>query len=130
VQSAEVFELLCDEHGRVEAAFFRHVAEAPPLGRAHRRALPPDRPGVEVGKAEHGPHGGRLACPVRAQEADDLPGRHAERQAIQGRQRSEATAKSFELKYATHRVKALRWDSPNTDPRASPALLNRAECHP
>ena len=73
VQSPEVLELLAHEHARIEAPFLGHVAEATALGLAHRRALPADVSGVEIGESEDGPHGGRLPRPVGTQEADDFP---------------------------------------------------------
>ena len=84
VQPAQVLDLLADEHARVQPALLGHVTEAAALSLAHRRAVPPDGPGIEVGETEDGPHRRRLARTVRPEEADDLSGRHVEGEVVEG----------------------------------------------
>jgi hypothetical protein len=76
VQPSEILKLVCDEHVRVEAPFFRHVTETPSLGGTDRYAVPPNRAGVEVGQPEDGSHCGGLTCSVWTEEAHNLARRN------------------------------------------------------
>ncbi len=81
-------------------------------------------PGVQVGEAEDGPHGGRLARPVGAEEADDLAGGNGEREVVEGGERAEAAGQPFELEQAAHllNLTATAWWPP---PAGTPARLRR-----
>jgi hypothetical protein len=52
-----------------------------------------------LGYAEYGPHGGRLAGPVGSEEAEHLPGRHGECQAVEGDNIAVAAIKVVEIKH-------------------------------
>ena len=80
--------------------------------------VPAHRPGVEVGEAEHGPHGGRLAGAVRAEEAHHLPARARRRS---GR-RAPSASRSFG---AALRARAGR---PPEDPTPRVLRLTGAGC--
>ena len=73
MQLGEVAQLAVGAHLRVEAALLGHVAEAALLLSARPDALPADLAGVRFEDAEPDPHGGRLAGPVGAYEAQRLP---------------------------------------------------------
>jgi hypothetical protein len=76
--------LLTDEHPWIQPSFLRHVAEPATLRVTNPDALPPHFSGIEVREAEDGPHRGRLAGTIRAEESDDLTRRNGECQAIEG----------------------------------------------
>ncbi len=86
VQSSQVLNLLADEHGRVEAPFLGHIAEPAALGLADRSPVPAHLSRVEIGQSEDRPHRGRLACAVRPEKSDDMPGGDVERQIVEGGQ--------------------------------------------
>ena len=127
VQPAQILDLLADEHARVQPALLGHVAEAAPLSLAHGRAVPADGPGIEVGEAEDGPHGRRLARTVGPEEADDLSGRHAEGEVVEGDQAPIRPAQSLELQQSAHHARLLPRISPFEQTgrlgRPSPASL-------
>ena len=104
VEPAEVLELLGDQHARVEPAFLGHVAEATALG-GRPGAVPPHRAGVEIGQPEDGPHRGRLAGAVRAEEADDLAGGNREGQIVERGERAEVAGQAVELEQSRDRVR-------------------------
>ncbi len=103
VQPSEVLELLADLHGGVQAALLGHVPEAAPLGLPTGSPFQRTVAAVEVGEAEHGPHGGRLAGAVRTEESHHLPARHGEGQIVECGERAETPAQPFELEEAGHR---------------------------
>ena len=81
-------------------------------------AVPPDRPGVQIGEAEDGPHRGRLARPIGPRKPTTCPaGTEKERssRAVTG---PEATGQPLELEEATHRVRLL---TANAATRAAPS---------
>ena len=55
-----------------------------------RRALPGDRAGIGAQDVEHDPHARRLAGAVRAEEAEDAAGLHAEAGVVEGDDVTEA----------------------------------------
>ncbi len=83
-EASEVGELLVDPHLRVETALLGHVAEPEPICRCHRRPVPGDTAVVGINEPEDAPHRRRLAGSVRAEKADDPPGRHVETGAVEG----------------------------------------------
>ena len=84
VQPAQELELLQHDHAGVEAALLRHVAEGAARLRVDVRAAPAYFAAVEGDHADDRPHRGRLAGAIGAEEAEDLAGRHGERQPVQG----------------------------------------------
>ena len=84
VQPAQVLELFQHDHAGVEAALLRHVAEGAARLAVDGRAAPAHLAAVQGDHADDGPHGRRLAGAVGAEEAEDLAGRHGERQPVQG----------------------------------------------
>ena len=108
VQPAEILDLLTDQHAGIEASLLGHVAEAPPLRATDRRAVPSDDAGVEIGQAEDGAHGRRLAGAVGPEEAHDLTARHREGEVVERDQRPEGAPQPFELQQASHWVQARR----------------------
>ena len=108
VQAAEVLDLLAHLHARVEPALLGHVAEPAALRRSDRGAVPGDGAGFEVGQPEDGTHRRGLAGTVRAEEADDLSRRHAEREIVQGRHGTVGATQLVEFEQATHRARLGR----------------------
>ena len=98
VQPGEVLDLVAQLHGRVEAAFFRHVAEVPPRLFVDRLAAPADLARVQAGHAEDGAHRGGLASAVRTEESEDLAGRDVERQPVERDDRAVPAAQAVNLK--------------------------------
>ena len=91
-------EVFLDAKVLGQGVVLRHVRQvALGAGRIERHGDAPDR--RAAGGAGHGAgkdaHGGRLAGAVRAQEADDLAGRHAEAQVFHGRQGAVALGQLF-----------------------------------
>ena len=108
VQAAQVLDLLADEHARVQPTLLGHVAKAAALSLAHGRPVPPDRPGIEVGETEDGPHRRRLARTVGPEEADDLSGGHVEGEVVEGGQGAVRSAQSLQLQQSAHDARLLR----------------------
>ena len=101
VQPRQVDELVAHAHLRVQAALLGHVAEP-------RAGLEVDRPALEqhltaVGgeHAEHDPHGGRLAGPVRADEAEHLAALDGEGDPVEGDDVSVAAREVPQLEHAS-----------------------------
>jgi hypothetical protein len=82
VEPAEVLDLLAYAHPRVKTPLLRHVTETPALCLANTCTSPPHHSSVELSEPEDGPHGRRLAGPVRAKKADYLASRHLEREVV------------------------------------------------
>ena len=104
MQPSEVLDLLADQHVRVQAAFLRHVAEAPALrlpdlGAPFHLTVA----GVEVDQAEDGAHRGRLAGAVRPEEADHLAGGNREGEMVERDDLAVSTGQPVELQQATRR---------------------------
>ncbi len=83
VELGEEGELGGGRHLRVEAALLRHVAETEPRVPVDRAPVPAHLALVERDEPEHAAHRGRLAGPVRAEEADDPSARNLERGAVE-----------------------------------------------
>jgi hypothetical protein len=99
VQLREVHELVAHPHLRVQPALLRHVAEAGAGGGVDRGAVPAHRAAVGVEHAEHDPHGGRLAGPVRADEPAHPAGRPRERHIVERDEVAEAPRQSVQLEH-------------------------------
>ena len=102
VQPAQILDLLAYEHARVQPTLLGHVTETAALSSADRRAVPPDRPGIEIGETEDGPHGRRLAGTVGPEEADDLPGGDLEGEVVESGQLAVGPAQSLQLQRSAH----------------------------
>ena len=99
VQPREVHELVADAHLRVQAALLGHVAEPAARGRVDLPALPADLARVGLEDAQDDPHRGRLARPVRADEAEQAAGRGAEREVVERKRAAEAAPESDQLEH-------------------------------
>ena len=78
-----------------------------------RRSVGPDGPavpshpaGVELGQPEDGPHRGRLAGAVGAEEPDHLPAGTPNREVVEGDQCAERATQAFEVEQSTHLIQA------------------------
>ena len=104
-EPGHVVQPLRDQHLGVERVVLGQVADpplglAPALGEGH--AVEPDGPGVGLEVLGDHPHGGGLAGPVRAQEADHLAPVHAEGDLVYGGDPVEPLGDSFETSATTY----------------------------
>jgi hypothetical protein len=67
----------------ISRALLGHVAEAPAHRGVDRPALPADLAAVGLEHAQHDPHRRRLAGPIGADEAEELPRLDRERQPVE-----------------------------------------------
>ena len=103
-EPGEVHQLVADAHLRVETALLRHVAETEAGGRVDGTAPPAHLAAVGSHHAHHRPHGGRLAGPVAADEADHAPRRDVERDVVEGDDVAVATVQPLDLQHGLHLV--------------------------
>ena len=99
VQLGEVAQLAVGAHLRVEAALLGHVAEAALLLAPHRPALPADLARIGLEYAERDAHGGRLAGPVRPDEAEQPALLRPQREAVERDGLAVATAEVDEFEH-------------------------------
>ncbi len=83
VQPGQVLKLLEHPHGRVEPAFFRHVADPAACFLADGLAVPAHLASIDGRHPDDGPHRSGLARSVGAEESEHLTGRNSEAQPIQ-----------------------------------------------
>ena len=98
---AEVRELLCHSHPGIQAALLGHVAEAQARLRIDGGAVPAHVAAIRGGQAEHAAHRGRLAGPVRAQEADQPTTAGRERGVVERRDGPVALREPPDLEHVT-----------------------------
>ncbi len=106
-QLAEPHELVEHLHRRVEAALLGQVTESAARCEVDRATVPADLAGVERGQAEDGPHGGRLAGTVRAEESGDGPRLHVERHAIERSDGAIGAHEALDLQHAEPRYRTV-----------------------
>ena len=83
VERGEEDELIEDDHARIQPALLRQVAPCRARQLTGVRASPHDPTAVCRQDAEGDPHRRRLPGSVRAEEPEDLAGRHLERQPVE-----------------------------------------------
>jgi hypothetical protein len=110
VQAREVHELVAHPHLGVEAALLGHVAKPGPRRGVHGPVAPGDRAAVRLQHAEHDAHGGGLAGAVRTHEAEHLPRRDREGDAVQGGDLTEAARQAGEHEHRASVIRARRGD--------------------
>ena len=130
VQARHVHELLVHLHARVEAAFLRHVPEAPAVDVAHGRAVDADDALVGGEHAHHDAHRGRLAGAVRAHEAVETARLHREGEAVEGDLVAVTPRESVQLEKSRHHEPPALRGPAETRRRAMPdrayAITQRA----
>ncbi len=106
VERGEEHQLIEDDHPRIQPALLGQVAPRRPWQLARVGAVPQDPAAVRGQDADRDSHRRRLAGPVRAEEAEDLAGRHLERQPVEGHDGPEGLVEVVDLE--THRPRIAR----------------------